>query len=222
MRPLIVLHGSWHQPAHFDDVVGRLRREGVEVTVPDLGARPIAETTRTVQEIVDKAAEPPVVLGHSFGGLTASGLQGAAHLIYLAAIVSEPGETAQYWIERTREETGREPQQLPLIFDDEGWTHLDLAAVREAMYADCTDAVAERAMALLRPEPVTIFDESPEGAAWKDTPTTYITCTEDRALVPEMVAHFADRCETTVTWRASHSPYLSRPVELATLVLERL
>lgn len=163
-----------------------------------------------------------MVLAHSFGGLTASGLQGAAHLVYLAAIVSEPGETAQYWIERIKEETGREPGQVPLTIDDTGLTHLDLATVREAMYADCTDAIAERAMALLRPEPVTIFDESPEGSAWKDTPTTYITCTEDRALVPEMVVHFAARCDTTVTWRAGHSPYLSRPVELATLVLERL
>ncbi|RSN08220.1 alpha/beta hydrolase [Streptomyces sp. WAC 05977] len=219
---MIVLHGSWHQPAHFDDVAGRLRREGADVTVPDLGGRPIAETTRTVQELVDQAAEPPVVLAHSFGGLTASGLQGISHLIFLAAIVSEPGETAQYWIERIKEETGREPAQVPLTFDDTGLTHLDLAAVREAMYADCTDAVAERATALLRPEPVTIFDESPEGSAWKDTPNTYIACTEDRTLAPELVAHYAARCDMTVTWRASHSPYLSRPVELATLVLERL
>ncbi|WP_414935858.1 alpha/beta hydrolase [Amycolatopsis sp. cmx-11-51] len=222
MRPLIILHGSWHQPAHFDDIAERLRREGVEVTVPDLGARPIAETTRTVQEIVDRAAEPPVVLAHSYGGVTASGLQGVSHLILLAAIVSEPGETAQYWIERIKEETGREPESLPLTFDDAGMTHLDRTAVREALYADCSDAVAEWATALLRPEPVTIFDESPEGAAWKETPNTYLTCAEDRAIAPEMVAHFAARCDTQVTWRASHSPFLSRPVELAALVRERL
>ncbi|MFI6301548.1 alpha/beta fold hydrolase [Amycolatopsis thailandensis] len=222
MRPLIILHGSWHQPAHFDDVAERLRREGVDVTVPDVGARPIAEVTRTVQEIVDQAAEPPVVLGHSYGGVIASGLTGVSHLILLAAIISEPGETARYWIERVTEETGREPESLPLIFDDEGMTHLDPAAAREALYADCSDAVSERAIALLRPEPVSIFTESPTGASWKDTPNTYIVCSEDRALAPEMVAHFAARCETTVTWRASHSPFLSRPVELATLIRERL
>ncbi|GAB3708306.1 alpha/beta hydrolase [Amycolatopsis oliviviridis] len=222
MRPLIILHGSWHQPAHFDDVAGRLRREGVEVTVPDVGARPIAEVTRTVQEIVDSAAEPPVVLGHSYGGVIASGLQGVSHLILLAAIVSEPGETARYWIDRVMEETGREPESLPLIFDDEGMTHLDRTAVREALYADCSDAVAERATALLRPEPVSIFTESPIGASWKDTPNTYVVCSEDRALAPEMVAHFAARCEMTVTWRASHSPFLSRPVELTTLIREQL
>ncbi|OXM42700.1 alpha/beta hydrolase [Amycolatopsis alba] len=222
MRPLIILHGSWHQPAHFDDVAERLRREGAEVTVPDVGARPIAEITRTVQEIVDGSAEPPVVLAHSYGGVIAGGLQGVAHLILLAAIVSEPGETAQYWIDRVKEETGREPEPLPLIFDDKGMTHLDHAVVREAMYADCSDAVVERATALLRPEPVSIFTESPTGASWKDTPNTYIVCSEDRALAPEMVAHFAARCQTTVTWRASHSPYLSRPVELATLVREQL
>ncbi|ANN20697.1 hypothetical protein SD37_37320 [Amycolatopsis orientalis] len=222
MRPLIVLHGSWHQPAHFDDVVGRLRQVGVEVTVPDLGGLPVAETTRIVQDLVDEASEPPVVLAHSYGGLTASGLQGISHLIYLAAIVSGPGETAQYWIERATEETGREPESVALTVDEAGLTHLDLSTVRESLYADCTDPVAERAMALLRPEPVTIFDESPEGTAWKDTPTTYIACTEDRAIVPDVFAHYAARCETTVTWRSGHSPYLSRPVELATLVRERL
>jgi len=222
VRPLIILHGSWHQPAHFDDVAERLRREGVDVTVPDVGARPIAEITRTVQEIVDSASEPPVVLGHSYGGVIASGLTGVSHLILLAAIVSEPGETARYWIDRVTEETGREPESLPMIFDDEGLIHLDPSAVREALYADCSDAAAERAIALLRPEPVSIFAESPVGASWKDTPNTYVICSEDRALAPEMVAHFAARCETTVTWRASHSPFLSRPVELATLIRERL
>ncbi|MFK0243729.1 alpha/beta hydrolase [Amycolatopsis azurea] len=222
MRPLIVLHGSWHQPAHFDDVAERLRREGVDVTVPDVGARPIAEITRTVQEIVDSAPEPPVVLGHSYGGVIASGLTGVSHLILLAAIVSEPGETARYWIDRVTQETGREPESLPLIFDDEGMTHLDFTVAREALYADCPEAAAERAIALLRPEPVSIFTESPIGASWKDTPNTYVICSEDRALAPEMVAHFAARCETTVTWRASHSPFLSRPVELATLIRERL
>lgn len=222
MRPLIVLHGAWHRPAHFDDVVERLRRDGAEVTVPDIGGRPIAESTRIVQELVDLAAEPPVVLAHSYGGLTASGLQGISHLIYLAAIVSGPGETAQYWIERVTEETGREPGSVALTVDEAGLTHLDLSAARESLYADCTDAVAARAMALLRPEPGTIFDESPEGTAWKDTPTTYIACTEDRVIVPEVFAHYAARCETTVTWRSGHSPYLTRPVELATLVGERL
>lgn len=222
MRPLIVLHGAWHQPAHFDDVAGRLRRVGVDVTVPDIGGRPIAETTRIVQDLVDQAAEPPVVLAHSYGGVTACGLQRVSHLLFMAAFVFEEGETVQKWIERVDEETGRESEPLGMTIDDAGLTHLDLAAVRENLYADCSDAVVESATALLRPEPLTMFNESPEGAAWKDTPSTYLACASDRAIVPEMFAHFAARCASTVTWQAGHSPFLSRPAELVALVRERL
>lgn len=38
-RPVLILHGAWHQPAHFDTVVERLRHEGVEVTVPDFAGQ---------------------------------------------------------------------------------------------------------------------------------------------------------------------------------------
>ncbi len=93
MLPLIILHGAWHQPAHFDDLARRLRRKGADVTVPDIGNRPIVETTALVQDLVDLAAEPPVVLAHSYGGFTAGGLRGLSQLIFLAALVFEPGET---------------------------------------------------------------------------------------------------------------------------------
>ncbi|GAA4531627.1 alpha/beta hydrolase [Amycolatopsis samaneae] len=222
MRPLIVLHGAWHRPAHFDDVAERLRREGADVTVPDIGGLPLAESTRLVQEIVDRATEPPVVLAHSYGGMTASGLRGAGHLLYVAAFVTKAGENIQYWIKRVEQETGREAAPMALTVDDAGLTHLEPGPVRENLYADCTDAVADRAISLLRPEPVTMFTGSALAAAWEDTPSTYLACTEDRAIVPDMFAHFAKRCDTTVTWQTSHSPFLSRPDQFAALVRERL
>ncbi|MEU0876371.1 hypothetical protein [Nocardia brasiliensis] len=43
MRPLIIPHGAWRQPAHYDEVTQRSRRDGVDVTVPDLAGRPLAD-----------------------------------------------------------------------------------------------------------------------------------------------------------------------------------
>ena len=77
-------------------------------------------------------------------------------------------------------------------------------------------------MGLLRPEPSSVFTESPARAAWRDTPSTYLAGSEDRAIAPQMVACFAQRCSQTLTWPTSHSPYLSRPADVANLVRSHL
>ncbi len=213
-----MLHGAWHQPAHFDDLAGRLRRQGVELTAPDLGGRSLAEGTALVQGAVDRAAEPPVVLAHSLGAVTATGLRGVAHLLFLAGFVFDEGESPQDWIARVAEQTGRPAAPLPLEVDDDGLTRLDPAGAREGLFADCDDDVADRAVGLLRPEPGAIFAAAPAHAAWRDVPSTYVAARDDRAIVPEMVAAFAARCTTTVTWPTSHSAYLSRPDDVVALV----
>lgn len=222
MRSVIMLHGAWHQPAHFDDVAGRLRAQDVQVEVPDLAGHDLAGSTRLVQELVDGADEPPVLLAHSFGAVTATGVQGAAHLLFLAGFVFDAGESPQQWIERVGRETGRQAAPLPVTVDGEGMTRLDPAGAREGLFADCADDVAERAVGLLRPEPGTIFTAAPALAAWRSTPSTYVAGADDRAILPEMVAHFAQRCSTALTWPTSHSAYLSRPEEVAALVRQHL
>ncbi|MFI6043495.1 alpha/beta hydrolase [Nocardia sp. NPDC051321] len=218
----MILHGAWLQPAHYDDIAQRLRRDGIDVTVPDLAGHSLAESTRLVQEHVDRAAEPPVVLAHSFGGVTATGVKGISHLLYLSSFVFDVGENAQQWIARIEQETGRQGAPLPLTVDDAGMTRLDPAGAREGLFADCTTEVADRAIELLRPEPASIFTESPAHAAWKDTPSTYIAATEDRAILPEMVAYFTQRCGTAVTWQGGHCPFSSRPDDVVTMIRDHL
>lgn len=222
MRPLIILHGAWLQPAHYDEVAQRLRRDGNIVTVPDLAGLSLADSTQLVQGLIDQADEAPVVLAHSFGGVTATGLKGISHLLYLSSFVFDIGENAQQWIARIERETGREAAPLPLTVDDAGMTRLDPAGAREGLFADCTTEVADRAIDLLRPEPASIFTDSPARAAWKETPSTYIAAAEDQAVLPEMVAYFTQRCATSVAWPGGHCPFLSRPDDVVALVRDHL
>ncbi|MFI7004690.1 alpha/beta fold hydrolase [Nocardia sp. NPDC050175] len=222
MRPLIILHGAWLQPAHYDEVTQHLRHDGIDVTVPDLAGHSLAGSTRLVQDLIDQAAEAPVVLAHSFGGVTATGLKGISHLLYLSSFVFDIGENAQQWIARIEQETGRQAAPLPLTVDDAGLTRLDPAGARDGLFADCTTEVADRAIDLLRPEPATIFTDTPAHAAWKDTPSTYIAATEDKAILPEMVAYFTQRCGTSVAWPSGHCPFLSRPADVVALVRDHL
>jgi hypothetical protein len=57
-------------------------------------------------------------------------------------------------------------------------------------------------------------------AAWHDIPSTYVVCTEDRAVAPGLQRALAGRCGRTIEWRSSHSPFLSRPELVADLLIE--
>ncbi|WP_405166407.1 alpha/beta hydrolase [Nocardia sp. NBC_01499] len=218
----MILHGAWLQPAHYDEIAKHLRGDGIDVTVPDLAGHSLEDSTRLVQDLIDQAAEAPVVLAHSFGGVTATGLKGISHLLYLSSFVFDVGENAQQWITRIEQETGRQGAPLPVTVDDAGMTRLDPAGAREGLFADCATQVADRAIDLLRPEPASIFTAAPAHAAWKDTPSTYIAATEDQAILPEMVAHFTQRCDTTVTLPGGHCAFLSRPADVVPIVRDHL
>ena len=47
--------------------------------------------------------------------------------------------------------------------------------------------------------------------SWRATPSTYVVCTNDKALRPDAQRVFAARANRSVTWQSSHSPFFSRP-----------
>jgi predicted alpha/beta hydrolase len=55
-----------------------------------------ADTAAALQAVVDGMPEPPVVLGHSYGGSVITGLTGVGHLVHLAAFVPDVGESAAW------------------------------------------------------------------------------------------------------------------------------
>jgi len=140
---VILAHGLWHQPAHFDRQAGALQAQGVTVHAPRLHRGSLADDTAAVQEIVDACRVPPVVLGHSYGGSVITGLERAGHFVYIAAFVLAPGESGA--------ELGG-PDALvnkAVQENDNGTTSIRLGMARELLYADCTEEDSAWASALL-------------------------------------------------------------------------
>ncbi|GHE13797.1 hypothetical protein GCM10010339_82000 [Streptomyces alanosinicus] len=94
MTALVLVHGLYHCPEHFAVVADRLRTAGTEVVVPELHRGSLPADTAVVQAAIDSLQEPPVALGHSYGGSVIAGVRGAGHLVYLAAFVLDDGESA--------------------------------------------------------------------------------------------------------------------------------
>jgi pimeloyl-ACP methyl ester carboxylesterase len=94
LTAVVLVHGLYHRPEHFAVVAERLRTAGTEVVVPELHRGSLPADTAAVQADIDALREPPIVLGHSYGGSVITGIRGAGHLVYLAAFVPDVGESA--------------------------------------------------------------------------------------------------------------------------------
>ena len=58
--------------------------------------------------------------------------------------------------------------------------------------------------------------------AWRKVPSTYVVCSEDRALPPGLQREMAANAGTVVEWPTDHSPFLTRPAAIADLVCARM
>ncbi len=216
---VIVLHGAWHRPEHWEAVVARLRQRGRSVEVPDLHGLSLPDARLLVQPLIARSERPPLVVAHSSGGILAGTLEGAGTTAHLMAYVLDVGESPQSVIEETALREGRDISLVPVVPDESGHLALDLAGgARAAMYADVDEQTTARAVELLRPEPPTIFDAAPDAATWCGAGAVYVAGRDDRTVDPALTARFTAHFDDVRVWPTGHSPYLSHPDLVVDLV----
>src|SRR6218665_3432598 len=110
-KPVFVLvHGGCHRAACWDRLIPALRalgRDAVAVDLPghggDIHADPVTKTLddgiAPLPAAVGAVDGPVVLVGHSLGGMTISGVaermpERIARLVYLTALVPQDGESA--------------------------------------------------------------------------------------------------------------------------------
>lgn len=210
---VIFVHGLWHQPAHFDRLVGVLRANGVVVHVPRLHRGSLANDTAAVQEVVDALPVAPVVLGHSYGGSVITGLDRVRHLIYVAAFVPAAGESGALL-------GGTDALVNDVVrHNEDGTTSIPIEHAREVLYSDCTEADSVWAAGLLVRQQPGHGRGVPQRVAWESVESTYVRCEQDRALSPALQERMARRCTNVVSLTSSHSPFISQPTQLGTLIM---
>jgi len=240
----VLVHGSWHGPWCWEKLVPLLRAEGHNVTAVDLQAgRPaeqsnLAAYVRRVTDALDAQGTPAVLLAHSSGGTYASlaaeeRAEKVRTLVFLSGFVLANGESG-----RDAFKPGSDPgTRLPPLFrpDFRPGTKIPLqirldvanpAAVKEALYGDCSDADVRAAIARLVPEPA-----APGGQPLRLTPErfgrvdkAYVFCSKDNAISPVKQREFAAKwpMRRSATLDSSHSPFLSMPAQLAQVLGSQL
>ncbi|MCX4460866.1 alpha/beta hydrolase (plasmid) [Streptomyces sp. NBC_01340] len=216
MAAVVLVHGLYHRPEHFAMVAERLRTAGIEVVVPELHRGSLPADTAVVQAAIDALQEPPIVLGHSYGGSVITGVRGAGHLVYLAAFVLDVGESAAGL-------GGASPQLQDAINPEpDGSTSLHPGRAVDTLYGDCPEPLAAWAVGLLRAQAPGCGRGVPERHSWKHTASTYVVCGRDRAIDPGLQRKMASRCTDMREWQTGHSPFAGQPDLIVELLQELL
>jgi pimeloyl-ACP methyl ester carboxylesterase len=235
----VFVHGGFHAAWCWDRTIAELQRlghDGVAVDLPGHGARVGEESTlANRRDAIVSAVQPgDVLVGHSGGGFDATLAADAVpehvgHIIYLAAALPREGRTYPEAMAMRDSEEGEFEADVGemlgyLKFDDDGaMMFADFDGAWKYFYHDCDEATARWAFDRLGPErfgDTTVTPVSVPNFWAADLPRSFIRCLQDRSM-PRWLADTVTRRlgVEQLTIDTSHSPFLSRPRELAELLV---
>ncbi len=227
---VVLVHGAWHGAWCWEPLVHELARHGVASTAVDLpghgaSARSLGDLSGDAAEVaatLDRVGGPAVLVGHSYGGavitVAAAGRDDLARLVYVTAFQLDAGEAVMDLALRRPEQGEVSLLGAAVRPRPDGTAVLDPDGCVPALYQDCDPATQAWAVARLGPQPLATFTEPIEVAAWQSIPSTYVVCTADRAVLPSHQRFMAGRADEVIELDAGHSPFLSRPAQLAALL----
>jgi pimeloyl-ACP methyl ester carboxylesterase len=222
----VLVHGSYHGAWCWDLLRPELERLGHRAVAVDLPISDPAAAAEAYADIVLGAADgltDPVLVGHSMAGLVVplvAAQRPVRRLVFLAAMLPIPGQSAN-------EQRAAEPVDglVPpttaewTSLGDEVWAVGPMTAT-ELFFNDAPPDVAAWATARLRPQCYRVMSEPSPLAVWPAVETSYVVCRDDRAVNPAWGRAAArDRLGVeAIEIDGAHSPFLTRPAELARLL----
>lgn len=216
--PVVLVHGAWFEASCWDAVIDELGRLGTTAVAVELPLTGFDADVAVVRQAIVAAGPNVIVAAHSYGGCivsaAATGNPDVARLFYVAAFLTEPNEHPFTILAEHQGEL------LEAVIVTETGVGVDAARAREVFFGDQPDERAAEFAAGLRSMPLNSGEMDYSGEpAWKSSPSTYVLCTGDRAIPPEAQRWMAARADEVVEFPTDHCPFLSRPRELAELLV---
>ncbi|KAK0263607.1 hypothetical protein LTR35_017512 [Friedmanniomyces endolithicus] len=241
---LVLVHGSWHNPQHFELLIPFLLNQSYKVRAVSLpSSQPLdtpphdlADDTATVREAVVAELDHSnnvVVVTHSYGGCpsnnalkgldpksrkAAGATSAVTAIVFLCAI---PIPTGTSFLDAM----GGKPMAIHDFSKSERFAIVGPPGPEYYCYNDLPADQAKKYSELLRPQAWVAYEQETSYAAYGDIPAWYLYCTEDQALPLAMQRVLVRGMEEagaivkTETVKSGHSPFLSVPEKTAEFIM---
>lgn len=235
----VLIHGACHGAWCWDLVVPELRALGhdaVAVELPGSGTR-VAETASLAgyrDAVAGHLAGGDVLVGHSMGCAVAAVAADArpdlvGHVCFLSGPLPVEGRSLSYQstspsvggADYADESESYADRNMTVAPDGSSFS-FDRHGAYETFFHDCDEQVVDWAVARLTPQQMPpVIEPISIGRFWEaDLPRSYIRCLRDRAWHRRISDLQATRLGVVpLEIDSSHSPFLSRPAELAALLV---
>ncbi|MFF3570816.1 alpha/beta fold hydrolase [Nocardia jiangxiensis] len=228
VKPTVILeHGAFADASSWTGVIERLRKDNYPVLAAADPLRGPAGDATTLRALINHVDGPVILVGHSYGGSVISaagaGIANVKALVYVAAFLPAPGESAL-------ELTGKFPGSTlpgalnPAPFTNpDGTTGTDLYIkpdkFQDQFAADVPADEAALMAATQRPIAQSALEEKATAAAWTEKPSWDVITTQDKNIPVAAQRFMAQRAHSHVTEvAASHSVAVSHSDTVADVI----
>lgn len=214
---ILFVHGSFFSGWTWVPVIERLSRSGVDCHAIELPFTSLADDVAAVQEKVSELSERGVtVVSHSYTGITVSAAaHDAQHLVYVAARMPALGESQT---ELSPKWGNPEFRRCFSMATDGEMSLADDAS--DFLFHRSPESLARLAMQYRRTMRSEIPVEPLENPAWINVPSSYVVCTDDKAVQLDQQRLRASWAKHSVELDCDHSPFFSAPDALGEFILE--
>ena len=215
---IVLVHGSFFSSWTWLPVIERLNLHDVDIRTVELPLMSLADDAIVLREVVAKASKigPVTVVCHSYTGITASvGGHGAQHIVHIAARMPAIGESQS----ELNKDWGNPEFRSCFEFAADGTMSLtDGADV--FLFNRSPDGLTRYAMENRRSMKSEIPSSPIENPAWKNMKSSYLVCTDDKAVRLYQQRMRAAWADNSIEIDCDHSPFFSAPKQTADFILE--
>lgn len=221
MHGACVQDGSWwwHRTAELlqaqdmTSVAPALPSCGETGTTGGAGGPGLTEDVAAVRGVLTSSDESTVIVAHSYGGIVvaeaAAGVNAVRHLVLVSSYLPEVGQSLSEF-----GDSDGDGASAPFLDVDleTGTFGVRPELLVETFLQDCDSDVQALAAARLARQSAQVTAQPVGADAWKQTPSTYLVCTQDRGTLPRLQREFARCAGTMVELDTGHHPFCrSRP-----------
>ena len=219
VKNVVLVHGAFADGSSWAKVIPLLEAKGLRVTAVQNPLSSLADDVAATKRAIANQDGPVILVGHSWAGMVISEAGNdpkVAGLVYVAALVPDEGQSANDVVKPYPPGPGL-GEAKP---DAAGFLSLSRKGIDEDFVPDVPPAERVIVYATQGPWNSACLSDRVSVPAWTTKPSWFIAV-NDRMLSPEYEQAIAKHIHaTTTTLPTGHVPMLSKPKEVAAVIID--